>query len=204
LKRSKVFDAWQAIVFAEPPLTHTDQLKGWTELFDKHFRDGRLEVSAADASLITTLGCSLMCEEKNYFRAQELCEIYLAYPDAKAHPADYNKSKVDLGLVLLLEGKLQEGAEVLESAARDQGPGTVMHKGRTLGTILVRHALSHYLVDLDPLESPKHELRTLISTVLSLWPGHKRKAKSALNARTNGDLVELLEATYPNRHLRAL
>jgi hypothetical protein len=66
------------------------------------------------------------------------------------------------------------------------------------GTHLIRNKLVDVLRQVVESSPPDHRIVQLVSELLQGWEGQPHKADMALNAKTNGELYDILMATHPS------
>ena len=170
----------------EPP---TEQVEGWRTLYSRTFSGTAWTVSAADASLVASMGYTIAWRPRRYEDAAALAELYLGHPNADL-TYDLSHFAVELGRAWILCGRIDEG--VARLVAELEGPFLPKASRRNM----VRLALGCVLEDLEPTQPPDPRVTAFVGLLLTDWPGNKRKARKALACKSNSDLDAVLESTY--------
>lgn len=185
----EIFREWDQLVLSKgEQLNPNERTNRARALLDRCASEGRWNVHEYDAGLVASVNVGIMLTERRFKEALELCRLFLSHPNLSdlVNIAHFTARE---GIAGILSGDVEDGVELLSRRLLqdDLGP-TFRHD--------VRNVLCAGLSELGEEKSCDPRVRDLVALLLNTLKVKKRLAKRAESASTNGQLIQLLHATF--------
>ena len=191
----RISDEWDALSFSSNPEMPVAERERRAKALHASCLDGaKWNVSAADAGLATYHVVVTALQGRRYDEAVDYCIRYLAHPHiTSADKADIEEFTLHLGSGYVLRGDVDLGLKTFGDFI-----GTGRRRKQTRRH-LVRNHLLHVLEIFGAAATADERVVTFVSDLLRGWKGQARKCRLVLKAQTNGDLIDVLMSTYPQK-----
>ncbi len=191
---NRVYEEWDRISFSKPKMPVAERKKRAKALWELCRNEDKWTVDIDDAVLATSNVVFCAIEVRAWKEAIRFCRAFFDHPDIEvADWVSYDHYSVNLASALLLDGEveigLREFAEILERRP----------KAKTHQRNLVRNHLCALLERFEKSAPPDPRILKFVSELLATWKGQMRKASKVLRARTNEELLDIVDSTYPVR-----
>jgi hypothetical protein len=184
----KVYDAWDKLVLDNGAKLSLDQrYKGWQELHDVCFQNGKWLVGFDDAGLAASLGSTLAMETKDWSSARLLANQFLSHPEAAHFPKDPHlpsAHRIEIAAGILC-------GDIVASSKKCLRLVDEKAFGRWSKTFLLT-SISHLngvLSELDPNCQISPDLRNYAFELVKRFSGFKKRANEVLTMTTNRQVI---------------